>query len=206
MTHFLKATMIAALATVGFAASVQAAPAIGEAAPAFSGANSHGEQISLSDFGDKKVILEWTNHDCPFVVKHYGSNNMQSLQKDMTDDGVVWLTIISSAPGKQGYVTPEQANELTASRGAAPTHVILDPDGAIGRAYDAKTTPHMFIIEEGEAPVAYMGAIDSIRSSRQSDVPKATNYVRAAYGELIAGEPVSEPETTPYGCSVKYGS
>ena len=206
MTHVLKSTMIAALASVGLAASVQAAPAVGEAAPGFTGTNTYGEQISLSDFADKKVILEWTNHDCPFVVKHYGSDNMQSIQKDMTDDVVVWLTIISSAPGKQGYVTAAEANALTESRGAAPTHVILDPDGNIGRAYKAKTTPHMFIIEEGEAPVAYMGAIDSIRSARPSDIPKATNYVRAAYTEIAAGQPVSMAETTPYGCSVKYSN
>lgn len=205
MRAHLSSVTLAAIAAFGIAIAAQAAPAPGEAAPAFTGTTTTGETVSLSDFADKKVILEWTNHDCPFVVKHYDTDNMQALQRDMAADDVVWLTVISSAPGKQGYVSPEKADELTASRGAAPAHVILDPEGTIGRAYNAKTTPEMFIIEGGEVqPVAYMGAIDSIRSARASDVPKATNYVRQAYGELQAGQPVSMAQTTPYGCSIKY--
>lgn len=205
MRSHLSSLAIVAVTAFGVAAGAQAAPAAGQAAPSFTGTTTMGETVNLSDFADKTVILEWTNHDCPFVVKHYDTDNMQALQRDMTDDGVVWLTVISSAPGKQGYVSPEKANALTASRGAAPTHVILDPEGTIGRAYNAKTTPEMFIIEDGDVqPVAYMGAIDSIRSARASDVPKATNYVRQAYAELTAGQPVSMAETTPYGCSVKY--
>ena len=205
MRSHLASFALAAVAALGLTAGAYAAPAAGQAAPSFTGTTTMGETVNLSDFADKTVILEWTNHDCPFVVKHYDTNNMQALQRDMTDDGVVWLTVISSAPGKQGYVSPEKANALTASRGAAPTHVILDPEGTIGRAYNAKTTPEMFIIEDGDVqPVAYMGAIDSIRSARASDVPKATNYVRQAYAELAAGQPVSMAETTPYGCSVKY--
>jgi peroxiredoxin len=195
---------LAAGPALAMALSASAAPEVGAPAPGFTGTTSNGEQVSLSDFADQTVILEWTNHDCPFVVKHYETDNMQAIQRDMTADGVVWLTVISSAPGKQGHVSPEQANELTVSRNAAPTHVILDESGDIGRAYDAKTTPHMFIIEPGEAPVAYMGAIDSIRSARQSDVPKAVNYVRQARAQMAAGETVDPAETTPYGCSVKY--
>jgi len=183
--------------------SVQATPQIGAAAPDFTGTNSYGELVRLSDLAGQKVVLEWTNHDCPFVGKHYDSGNMQALQQELTEDGVVWLTIISSAPGKQGYVTPEAANGLTHTRSAHPTFVLLDLGGEIGHLYGARTTPQMFLILEDQT-LAYMGAIDSIRSANPADIPRATNYLRTAYTEILAGEPVSHPDTSPYGCSVKY--
>lgn len=180
-------------------------PQIGMPAPQFTGVNTAGEAVSLSDFEGQTVILEWTNHGCPFVQKHYDPaySNMQNLQADAAEDGIAWLTVISSAPGKQGHVSAAQADELTSSRGAAPAHVILDESGDIGRAYDAKTTPHMYIITpEGE--LAYKGAIDSVKSARVDDIPEATNHVTAALDALQAGQPVDPASTKAYGCSVKY--
>jgi len=174
-------------------------------APGFTGVTSTGETVSLSDFAGQTVVLEWTNHGCPFVQKHYDETykNMQGLQTAAADDGVVWLSVISSAPGKQGHVSPEEANELTTSRGAAPSAVIIDESGDIGRLYDAKTTPHMYIIT-GDGTLAYQGAIDSIKSARVSDIPEADNYVTAALDAVAAGEAVETAQTRPYGCSVKY--
>lgn len=172
-------------------------------APNFSVKDSNGKTVSLKDFAGKKVILEWTNNECPFVEKHYGSGNMQGLQKKFTDEGLVWLSVISSAEGKQGYVDGAAANELTKTRKAQPSHVLLDPEGKIGKMYGAKTTPHMYIIDES-SNLRYMGAIDSIRSTNQSDIAKATNYVTQAMSELADGKPVSEAVTNAYGCSVKY--
>jgi hypothetical protein len=149
------------------------------------------------------VVLEWTNHDCPFVVKHYKSGNMQAQQKELTGKGAVWLTIVSSAPGKQGHVDAARANELTKTRGAAPSAVLLDPAGDAGRKYEAKTTPHMYIVAP-DGKLIYMGGIDSIPSSDQADIPKATPYVKVALAEAMAGKPVTEASTKPYGCSVKY--
>ena len=176
---------------------------VGDPAPAFEAETTAGETISLSDFEGRKVVLEWTNAECPFVQKHYGANNMQSLQKRMTADGTVWITVNSSAPGKHGHVTPEDADRLTEERGAAPTHVVLDEDGAIGRAYGAKTTPHMYVIDE-EGVLRYNGAIDTIPSTDQADVPRAENYVVAALDSLDRGQAVVTSRTQPYGCSVKY--
>ena len=192
----------AALA-LGIGSVAMATPEVGAEAPAFTGMTTAGEEISLSDFEGKKVVLEWTNHDCPFVVKHYGSGNMQATQQSIVDDGAIWISVISSAPGKQGYVSPAEADELTTSRGAVPTYVMLDPEGTIGHAYEAKTTPHMYIIDEGQT-LQYMGAIDSIRSARPSDIPKATNYVTTAWDALQAGEAIDPASTTAYGCTVKY--
>ncbi len=177
----------------------------GNVAPAFTGVTSSGETISLSDFADKTVVLEWTNHDCPFVKKHYAEpvKNMQTLQGGASENDVVWMQVISSAPGKQGHVEADMANQLNADRSAAPAYTILDPEGVIGRAYGAKTTPHMFVIE-GNQNIAYAGAIDSIRSARVSDIEGATNYVSAALDAVAAGEPVEVASSTPYGCSVKY--
>ncbi|MGF1535721.1 MAG: redoxin domain-containing protein, partial [Elainellaceae cyanobacterium] len=160
---------------------------------------------SLSDFRGKVVVLEWTNHQCPFVGKHYGSGNMQALQADATAEGVTWLSIISSAPGKQGYVEPDKANELTESRNASPTAVLLDPKGEIGQLYDARTTPHMFVINE-DGVVEYMGAIDSIPSADTADLEKAENYVEAALTSVLADQAVETAVSQPYGCSVKYDS
>jgi len=187
------------------APAVNAEPEIGKPAPDFTGTDSAGKTHRLSDYRGKRVVLEWTNHDCPFVGKHYRTDNMQATQKDATADGTVWLSVISSAPGQQGHVSGAEADQLTTSRGARPTAVLLDPNGTIGRLYAAVTTPHMFIIE-GDGTLAYMGAIDSIRSWDDADVPKATNYVKQAMRQLRAGQPVNPRGTRPYGCSVKYAS
>jgi len=178
---------------------------IGEPAPAFALSDSNGKSVSLADFKGKTVVLEWTNHDCPYVRKHYGSSNMQRLQKKWTAQGVVWLTLISSAPGTEGYVSGEEANKLTLARGAAPSHVLLDPKGEVGRAYGAQTTPHMYIIK-GDGSLAYMGGIDDKPTTRLDDLKTANNFVDAALTELAQGQSVSRPTARPYGCSVKYSS
>ena len=180
-----------------------AAPQLGQPAPDFSLPGSDGKQHSLADYKGKYVVLEWTNHDCPFVKKHYGSGNMQSQQKELTGKGAVWLSIVSSAPVKQGHVDAAKANELTKSRNAAPTAVLLDPSGDVGRKYDAKTTPHMYIVAP-DGKLIYMGGIDSIPSADQDDIAEATPYVKVALSEAMAGKPVTNASTKPYGCSVKY--
>jgi len=190
-----------ALATLPFTA--QAAPAVGQPAPAFTGTDSNGNAVSFGDFAGKTVVLEWTNNECPYVRKHYESNNMQTLQGEATADGIVWLSIISSPPGEQGNVDAATANQLTVSRGAHPSHVLLDPTGTIAQAYEAKTTPHMFVISDAGV-LAYMGGIDDKPTTDQADIATARNHVRMALAEMKAGSPVSVPESTPYGCSVKY--
>ena len=169
--------------------------------------DSNGMTHKLSDYAGKKVVLEWTNHGCPYVVKHYNPSheggNMQNLQKEAAADDVVWLSIISSAPGKQGYVSGKQANELTENRNAAPEAVVLDAAGEMGRSFSAKTTPHMFVIDENQTLV-YQGAIDDKKSVNPADIPDAHNYVSAALESLRNGEPIAVGETKPYGCSVKY--
>jgi peroxiredoxin len=172
-------------------------------APDFVGTDSYGKTVTLSELRGRTVVLEWSNHGCPFVGKHYRSGNMQALQKEAVGQGVVWLTILSSAPGTQGNVTAAEANELTRSRGASPTAVILDPSGTIGRAYDARTTPHMFVIDK-TGTLVYMGGIDDKPTTDVADIATAKNYVRLALGAVAAGKPVQEAVTRPYGCSVKY--
>ena len=186
-------------------ATAQATPQIGKPAPEFSAVDSNGKAVKLSDYRGKIVVLEWTNDGCPYVQKHYGSGNMQELQKDETAKGIVWLSIISSARGEQGYVEGAEANALTQSRGAAPTAVLLDPDGKVGHLYDARTTPHMFIVN-GEGTLVYMGGIDNKPTTNLADIKTAKNYVRAALDEVMAGKPVTDAVTRPYGCSVKYRS
>lgn len=188
---------------LGFATTATATPEIGKPAPGFTAVDSNGTEHSLSSYKGSTVILEWTNHGCPYVQKHYDTGNMQALQKETTNDGVVWLTIISSAPGKQGYVTAEKANELTEKRDAAPTAVLFDPTGEIGKSYSAKATPHMYIIDKDGA-LRYMGAIDDKPTTRKKSVETATNYVRVALDEMKSGKPVSTAVTKAYGCSVKY--
>jgi peroxiredoxin len=171
---------------------------IGAAAPAFTGTDSTGKKWSLAELKGKVVVLETTNHDCPYVRKHYGSNNMQTQQREAAAKGVIWLSLVASGPGEEGYVEAAQANELTRSRNAQPAGVLLDPQGVIARAYGATVTPHMFVID-AQGMLVYKGGIDSIRSSNPSDVPKAKQYVRAALEEVLAGKPVSEASTRPYG-------
>lgn len=186
-------------------ADTGAAPVIGQPAPDFTATDTNGKTVRLSDYKGKVVVLEWTNHECPYVRKHYGSNNMQMIQKDATAQGVVWLSVISSAKDEQGYVEPAAANQLTASRSASPSAVLLDPTGKIGQEYGAKVTPHMYVID-ASGKLAYMGGIDDKATSNPADIPSAKNYVRAALGEVMAGKPVSEPVTRAYGCTVKYQS
>ena len=204
----LGAGLAGAAAIVGFGIA-GAAPGtqarIGAPAPGFSLADSSGKTVSLADFKGKTVVLEWTNHDCPYVRKHYGGNNMQALQKKWTGQGVVWLTLISSEPGSQGYVTAEQANKLTKDRGAAPTAVLFDPKGEAGHAYGAQTTPHMYVIT-GNGTLVYMGGIDDKATTRLEDLKTAKNFVDAALGEVAEGKPVSVTTSRPYGCTIKYSS
>jgi peroxiredoxin len=190
--------------SLGLAAQPAAArPQIGQPAPGFAVADTAGRTWTLADAAGKRLILEWTNHDCPYVKKHYGSGNLQALQQEATAQGWLWLSVISSAPGKQGHVTPAEADRLTRERQAAPTAVLLDTDGAMGRAYGAQTTPHLFAIDT-DGRLIYMGGIDDRATTDQADIATATNYIRAALTDLAAGRPVSTPLTRPYGCSVKY--
>jgi peroxiredoxin len=187
------------------AAPLLAKVEVGQPAPAFSLTDSNGKTRSLNEFKGKTVVLEWTNAECPFVKKHYGSGNMQAQQKEATSAGVVWLSINSGAPGKQGQVDGAGANALIKTSNGAPTAYLLDPEGNTGKAYGAKTTPHMYVID-GQGVLRYMGGIDSIQSADAADIPKSTQYVKQALAELASGKPVSVPVSQPYGCSVKYGS
>ncbi|MDH4258281.1 MAG: thioredoxin family protein [Candidatus Aminicenantes bacterium] len=176
---------------------------VGETAPDFTLPDSNGKAHSLSGYKGKIVVLEWLNHGCPFVQKHYNSGNMQKLQKIYTDKGIIWFSVISSAPGKQGYMTPEEATEAVKQKKASPTGVLLDPEGTVGKLYGAKTTPHMFIINS-DGVLVYNGGIDDIRSANPADIDKAKNYVQMALDELLAGKEVTVKTSQPYGCSVKY--
>jgi hypothetical protein len=181
----------------------QGGPEIGQRAPAFSATDSHGATRSLTEFRGKWVVLEWVNHECPYVRKHYNSGNMQRLQWTYTEKGVVWLSIVSSAPGRQGYMTAEQADQFEAQRHAAATAILLDPSGAVGHLYDARNTPQMFVIDPNGV-LLYDGAIDDRPTARPSDIEGAKNYLAAALDEAMAGKPVTIPRTQPYGCTVKY--
>jgi hypothetical protein len=177
----------------------------GDPAPGFMAVDSNGKQQKLSDYKGKYVVLEWHNQGCPYTKKHYESGNMQRLQKEWTGKGVIWLTVISSAPGKQGFVTPAQENDYLKQMNAAPTAVLMDPAGTLGHLYDAKTTPDMYIIDP-KGTLIYHGAIDDRPTPDQKDLQGAKNYVETALTEATSGKPVAEAATRPYGCSVKYGS
>jgi peroxiredoxin len=178
-------------------------PEIGAPAPAFSLPDTHGNRHSLSDYAGKWVVLEWLNYGCPFVQKHYRSGNMQRLQEEYGAQGVVWFSIVSSAPGKQGYYEAEEMNARNEENGNKAAAVLLDPEGTVGMAYGAKTTPHMYVIDPAGV-LLYNGAIDDRPTSRLADIEGATNYLVQAMTEAMAGQPVSVPTTQPYGCSVKY--
>src|SRR5271170_5040419 len=180
-----------------------AAAKVGDAAPAFTATASNGKTVHLADYRGKYVVLEWHNNGCPYVGKHYKSGNMQRLQKQWTSQGVVWLTILSSAPGKQGYVTANEENDYLAKMQAAPTAALLDPTGEIGHLYEAKTSPQMVVINP-QGVVIYSGAIDDKPTTDVQDVPNATNYVSLALQQSMSGKPVQTAATRPYGCSVKY--
>lgn len=178
---------------------------INASAPDFSLQSADGKTVKLSEFRGKHVVLEWTNHGCPFVKKHYSSGNMQKLQEKFTKQDVVWLSIISSAPGKEGHVDAEEAKQLTTSRKAQPSHVLFDPNGDVGHLYNAKTTPHMYIINpKGE--LVYMGGIDNVASANPDDIKNSENFVNSALTSLLSGKPVEKAVTRPYGCSIKYKS
>ncbi|MEA2814347.1 MAG: hypothetical protein QOI93_2044 [Rhodospirillaceae bacterium] len=178
-------------------------PDVGKPAPLFTAVDSNGKTWSLADLKGKVVVIETTNQDCPYVRKHYTSKNMQTQQREAAAKGVVWLTSASSATGQEGYVTAQQANDLTKSRDAAPAAVLLDPQSKIARAYGATVTPHMYIID-ATGTLVYKGGIDSIPSADISDIAKAKQYVRVGLDEVLAGKPVSDSSTRPYGCSLKY--
>ncbi len=180
-----------------------ASPEINKAAPAFSAQDAHGKTVNLSDYKGSTVILEWSNHDCPFVKKHYESGNMQEVQKRAHADGVKWIKILSSASGRQGHVTDKQALDIADQDGSIVTTIIRDENGEIGHLYDAKTTPHMFIVNKNGILV-YKGAIDSNSSPRPSTIDGAENYVIAALDALKSGVDIATAQTQPYGCGVKY--
>jgi hypothetical protein len=183
--------------------SLAAAAKVGEPAPDFTAPSTTGSPVSLGSYKGKIVVLEWTNHECPYVRKHYETGNMQTLQREATGQGVIWLTLISSAKGEQGYVTAAQADELTRSRKASPTAVLLDEPGVVGRMYGATNTPHMYVVDR-TGMLVYAGAIDDRPTTRRADVPGANNYVRAALDAVAASQPVKTPITRAYGCTVKY--
>jgi peroxiredoxin len=186
------------------AESLQTAGAsVGKAAPDFSLPNTSGQTKKLSEYKGKFVVLEWNNPDCPFVKKHYESNNMQSLQSKYTKEGVVWLTINSSAKGKQGNYPPAELGTLLKSKNAAATEVLIDEDGSVGHLYGAKATPHMFVIDK-TGSLIYAGAIDDKNTADAADIKSAVNYVAAALDAAMAGKPVATSSTRAYGCSVKY--
>jgi peroxiredoxin len=186
-------------------AAVAAAATIGSAAPEFALTGIDGKAYKLSDFKGKYVVLEWNNLDCPFVKKHYASGNMQALQKKYTDKGVAWLTICSSAAGKQGYYEAADLQEKTKESKLSSTAYLRDADGTVGRIYGAKTTPHMFVINP-EGVLVYAGAIDDKPSPDPNDIPKASNYVAACLDESMAGKAVATSATAAYGCGVKYAN
>jgi len=201
----MKTKLLTALLTVAASTALFAvdSPAVGTNAPDFSLTDSKGKTQSVSQYKGKYVVLEWFNPECPFVKKHYGSGNMQKLQAEFTAKGVVWLSIDSSAPGLEGYLTADQANAKMTEWKTKQTALVLDPDGKAGRTYGAKNTPHMFVINP-EGKIVYEGAIDSKATPNPSDIANSTNYVKVALEESMGGKTVSNANTKPYGCSVKY--
>ena len=196
----MKHIIIALLSVVAIA---HAGVEVGKPAPDFTLTGCDGQSVSLADHKGKVVVLEWVNHGCPFVVKHYDSGNMQKLQKDATGKGVVWLSICSSAPGKQGHMSAADASKACEKKGAAATAYLLDESGEVGRLYGAKRTPEMYVID-ANGILVYHGAIDDKKSTDPKDIEGATNHITATLDEVLAGKPVSLPKTEAYGCSVKY--
>lgn len=200
-----RRTLLAAALTLGAALPAFAEPQLGQPAPAFTAKAASGKTVSLAQFVGKTVVLEWTNSGCPYVGKHYGSGTMQALQKKAVADGVVWLTVSSSAPEMQGFFTGMTAQAWAAKEHWNGTDILLDSAGKIGRAYGAKNTPHMFIIDKA-GKVAYMGGIDDQPYDDPESLKVAKPYVALALADLKAGRPVAIPVSRPYGCSVKYNS
>ena len=200
---FLLKSFMAITLLFSFNMEAKASVQVGAEAPNFTLQDSTGKEVSLSDYKGKLVVLEWSNYECPFVVKHYGSGNMQKLQQTYTDEGVVWLTIMSSAEGKQGYYAGEELAEQNKENGSNSTFVLSDASGEVGKAYGAKTTPHMYIVDK-KGNIAYMGAIDNKPTTNKDDIKGAKNYIISALDSLLQGSEVKTAVTTPYGCSVKY--
>jgi peroxiredoxin len=199
MKQLLVATLLACVASAALAATV------GQPAPAFTATDTSGKSVSLADFKGKHVVLEWVNPGCPYVVKHYNSANMQGTQKDATARGVVWLSVNSTAAEHGDYKAPAAMAQWMQSQKAAATATLMDADGKVGRAYGARTTPHMYIVDP-KGTLVYAGAIDSKPTSNPADVTSATNHVKVALSEALAGKAISQPTTRAYGCSIKYGS
>lgn len=199
----MRMPSIALAAALLLPASAFAAPKIGAPAPAFELKDVDGKTRSLAELKGKIVVLEWTNDGCPYVKKHYETGNMQRLQSEAQKDGVVWVVINSSSPGKQGHVDGDGAKKVMAKHKASPSMYLLDPDGKVGMAYGAQTTPHMYVIDK-EGTLRYMGAIDDKPTTDKADVKTATNYVTAALAAVKANKPVEKPVTRAYGCTVKY--
>lgn len=202
-TPTLIAAALAALLAVPVTAHAQDGPQIGQPAPNFTLPDTDGTTHSLEDFRGEWVVLEWLNYDCPYVAKHYRTGNIPSQQEKWTAEGVKWLAVVSSAPGTQGYFEAVEMNARSEKEGSHATAVLLDPEGTVGRAYDAVTTPHMFVIDP-DGVLRYMGGIDDVPTARDEDLERATQLVDQALSEVMAGREVSVPTARPYGCSVKY--
>ena len=200
----LRRTLIA-LSSLAFVAGAHAAAAVGQPAPDFTLKDASGKTVKLSDFKGKHVVLEWTNPGCPFVQKHYNGGNMAGTQKDATDKGVVWLSINSTEKASGDYLEPARLVAWMKERKSAPTAVLMDEEGTAGKAYGARTTPHMYIVNP-QGQLIYAGGIDSIPSANAADIAKATNYVKVGLSEALAGKPITAASTRPYGCSIKYKS
>jgi peroxiredoxin len=203
----MKTKLILTAITTLAAGALYAAdvPPVGSAAPDFSAPDANGKTQSLAEYKGKYVVLEWFNPECPFVKKHYGGGNMQKLQQEYTGKGVVWLTVDSNAPGTEGNITADQAKKIMDSWKTKQTALLLDPESKVAKLYGAKNTPNMVIINP-EGKIVYEGAIDSKATPNPADIPSSTNYVKSALDESLAGKPVSNAQTKPYGCSVKYKS
>ena len=201
----LRRTLIATAAALFAAGSAQAAATVGQPAPDFTLKDATGKTVRLSDFKGKHVVLEWTNPGCPFVRKHYDNGNMPATQKDATSKGVVWLAINSTEKASSDYLEPAKLVAWKAERKSAPSAILMDEEGTVGKSYGARTTPHMYIVNP-QGQLVYAGGIDSIPSARPADIEKATNYVKVGLSEALAGKPISAATTQPYGCSIKYKS
>ena len=203
----LRRTLIsvAALSGLVFASTVEALPAVGQKAPDFTLTDTAGKTVRLSDFKGRHMVLEWVNPGCPYVRKHYNSANMQGTQREVTGKGVVWLAINSTETTHYDYLAPAKLGQWMAEQKASPTLTLMDAEGTVGQAYGARTTPHMYIVNP-QGSLIYAGGIDSIPSSRADDVKTAVNYVKQSVAQALAGQPLSNPVTRPYGCSVKYKS
>lgn len=206
-SHPRRRTLVATalLALAPWLSAEALAASVGQAAPGFELKDASGKSVKLADFKGKFVVLEWTNPGCPFVVKHYSSQNMQSLQKDSMAQGVVWLNISSTARGHSDHLEPAALVQQYKEWGSTPSAMLMDDDGTVGKAYGARTTPHMYVIDP-KGTLVYAGGIDDKRTANPADVKTAKNFVRVALGEAMAGKPVSTPTAAPYGCSVKYAA